>query len=113
MGVGVLKEITKNGEQSFLILMALGSIPLIFSLTMEEFLKTITDIGGLGIAGLALLVFVYFLKSNYRFSRLDKKVNNEMDHRLASIERRLENLEQQVIELKEEVGYLRGKLNKK
>ena len=80
---------------------------------MSEFTKFITDIGGLGIAGLALLVFVYFLKNNNRFSKLNKKVNNDFEHRLISIERRLENLEQQTIEIKEEVGYLRGKMNNK
>ena len=91
---------------------------------MSEFTKFITDIGGLGIAGLALLVFVYFLKNNNRFSKLNKKVNNDFEHRLISIEKRIDSLEglvekrmnffeKEMMNAKEEIGYLRGKMNNK
>jgi len=80
-----------------------------------EFLKQFIDITGIGLAGLALYALILLLKrkNGKEYQQLNKKVNNEIEHRLQSIEDRLRDVENEVVSIKGDVGYLKGRLNNK
>jgi len=102
-----------------------------------ELLKQFINLTGIGIAGLALYALILFLKkkNGKEYQQLSKKVNNEMEHRLQSIEDRLRDVENRFEErfrnvenkienrfgdvendiacIKSDVGYLKGRLNNK
>ena len=80
-----------------------------------EFLKQFIDITGIGLAGLALYALILLLKkkNNKDYQQLNKKINNEIEHRLQSIEDRLRDVENEVVSIKGDVGYLKGRLNSK
>ena len=91
-----------------------------------EFLKQFVNLTGIGLAGLALYALILFLKkkNNKDYQQLNKKVNNEIEHRLDSIEARLRDVENRfeerfrdiendIARIKGDVGYLKGRLNYK
>ena len=80
-----------------------------------EFLKQFVNLTGIGLAGLALYALILLLKkkNNKDYQQLNKKVNNEIEHRLQSIEDRLRDVENEVVSIKGDVGYLKGRLNSK